>query len=118
TGASTSLDADHEYSLGRALFGIGRNAEALAHLERAVALDPEFSLAHARLGIALWNEGQKTEAAEQLKLGIKWSARMGEYDRRTLLGDYYGLTGESDRAIAEYEQTLRTWPGDISAAID
>jgi tetratricopeptide (TPR) repeat protein len=48
--------------LGRLLHGLGRSAEAVPHLERAVALDPESGAAQMLLGLALRASGRDGEA--------------------------------------------------------
>ncbi len=115
TGASLSFEADHEAALGTASHAAGRDLESVTHLERAVTLDPDFTRAHADLGIDLWNQGRWTEAADHLTQAIKGAERMGDYDRLRLLGDYYSLSGEYDRAIAAFRQLLSRWPKDRPA---
>jgi tetratricopeptide (TPR) repeat protein len=48
--------------LGRLLHGLGRSAEAVPHLEHAVALDPESGAAQMLLGLALRASGRDAEA--------------------------------------------------------
>jgi tetratricopeptide (TPR) repeat protein len=48
--------------LGRLLHGLGRSAEAVPHLERAAALDPESGAAQMLLGLALRADGRNAEA--------------------------------------------------------
>ena len=55
---------------GRALLGLGRVAEALAELERAVAAEPKNAGAHADLGSALQMLGRHGEALESVDRAI------------------------------------------------
>src|SRR5439155_321770 len=49
TGLSPSLEADHEFALGRAAERVNDTDAAILHLERALATDPEFALGHDQI---------------------------------------------------------------------
>ncbi|WP_313904604.1 tetratricopeptide repeat protein, partial [Streptomyces sp. 15-116A] len=51
---------------GDALRNAGRDEEALAAYDRALALDPAYASAHASRGVALANLGRRTEALAAL----------------------------------------------------
>ena len=63
--------AEAHASLGDLLSHDGRNSEAESALRRAVALNPNFSLARQWLGIALLNRAHIDEALEHLKLATE-----------------------------------------------
>ncbi len=116
TGMSPSIEADHEFTLARGMFMIGKDPEALPHYDRAIAIDPEFARAHAELTLALFNMGRRSDSQKEAPFALKWVDRMGERDRLKFLGDYHACnTGEFDKAIASYSELLRKWPGDLSA---
>lgn len=55
---STRIHAE----LGMALLAAGRSAEAVPHLERALALGPPEATFYNNLGLALWQAGRRPEA--------------------------------------------------------
>ncbi len=65
--AALELDpslVDARFNLGQVLFGLGRTAEARAHFERALALDPEHAGAHNGLGaVQLEQDPRAAEAS-------------------------------------------------------
>ncbi|HTR53042.1 MAG TPA: protein kinase [Kofleriaceae bacterium] len=113
---SASLEADREFTLGRDLSNVGDDENALAHLERAVAKDPEFAWAHDLLAVTNGNLGHDVSARASYALAIKGLDRIGERDRLKILGDYYRtVTEDYDRAVESYRQLLAKWPADPSA---
>jgi serine/threonine protein kinase/tetratricopeptide (TPR) repeat protein len=118
TGLSTSVDADHEWTTGIALNRLGKYEDALAHLERAAALDSDFAQARAGLAICLWNMAKRVEADAQVRLAFKGIDRMGERDRLTFLSDYYATVGDYDRSIDAYRKLLEKWPSDVPGSIN
>jgi tetratricopeptide (TPR) repeat protein len=115
TGMSTSLEADHEYTLGAALNNSGKFVEGVAHLESAVAIDPQFTKAHGVLALVLENVGRQTEATHEFQLAIQSADSLGDNGRLKFVGDYDTHTGDYDGAVAAYEELLRRRPGDIGA---
>ena len=116
TGLSSSIDADHEFALGRALSRASNNPDAIVHLQQAIARDPSFALAHQQFATALWNDRRLMEANAQYRAALGLVDQMCERDRLSFLADYYDtVTEEHERASATYEQLLATWPHDIRA---
>jgi len=66
---SESLEAYREYLDGVEKLNDWKLAEALASLEKAIEIDPDFGQAHYALGVTLWWEGGVTSqlGAERLK---------------------------------------------------
>jgi tetratricopeptide (TPR) repeat protein len=111
-----SLDAGHEFALGRIITLAGDTDSALAHYERATAIDPELAIAHMGVGVLYRNIARQADARKHFELGLRSIDRMGERDRLKYLADYYNfVTEEYERAIAAYEQLLATWPNDMNA---
>jgi len=116
TGVSRTLEADREVTLGRAMQRANDDEGALAHLERAVALDPSFSYAHVALGISYSNTLRLVDANRQYALALKTMDQLNERDRLKFLGDYYrDVNEEYDRSIESYKQLLAIWPNDMAA---
>ncbi len=59
-----SLDALKSFTMGWRVQSTVSHASAVAHYQRAIALDPEFAKAYAAMGMAYYNSGQ-TDLAEQ-----------------------------------------------------
>jgi len=59
-------------NLGPVLCAEGKLDEGIFHLERALALDPDYTRAHANLGEAYAARGQRASAAEQFALAVQF----------------------------------------------
>jgi tetratricopeptide (TPR) repeat protein len=112
TGMSPVLEADSEFTVAVGLGLSGKNDEAIDHVGRAIALDPEFGYAYAVRGTLLRNMQRESEAAADYKLAIKAAGGMGEYYSLRVQGDYFSMTGEYDQATAKYQDILARWPRD------
>jgi tetratricopeptide (TPR) repeat protein len=65
------LDSWQEFSLYRGQGDPDTLTAAIWHFRAATTVDPEFALAHYRLGVALQNDGQPLAAAESLRASLK-----------------------------------------------
>ena len=66
------------FSLGAEYLKLGRHAEARAHLERAVALDADYSAAWKLLGKACVAAGDTPAAMGAYRGGIEAAGRKGD----------------------------------------
>lgn len=66
------------FSLGNALLGAGRAAEAVPHLRAAVGHDPKYSAAWKLLGKALAESGEYAAAIEAFDQGIAVAEHKGD----------------------------------------
>ncbi len=66
------------YGLGSAYLQEGRADEAIPHLQRAVALDPQYSAAWKLLGRALAEAGRLSEAMAAYRRGIAVAEARGD----------------------------------------
>jgi tetratricopeptide (TPR) repeat protein len=57
-------------NLGSVLCSLGQLDEGISHLERALALDPDYTAAHGNLGEAYAARGQRALAAQQFALAV------------------------------------------------
>jgi Flp pilus assembly protein TadD len=67
-------DAKNQTFLGGSYVGVGRHADALPHLEKAIQLDPRSASAHNYLGGALLPLGRTSEAIAQFRLATSLAA--------------------------------------------
>lgn len=100
------------YDLGRAQLALGRAADAVASLRRALQLageqgggEAELEKIHYQLGIALHRQGAAQEAKEQLAEARRLAARWTDGSRRVTTMDPTGAAGSrpgaASTAIAE-----------------
>jgi tetratricopeptide (TPR) repeat protein len=64
-----------EFGLGRIAIAEGKRDEGIAHLERAIALYPEFAAAHYALALAYRAAGRSEDARVALERHAKYGAR-------------------------------------------
>ena len=62
---------DFHYNIGLAKWALGQRTEAIAHWERALALNPDFAQAHMNLGNALREDGRTTESVMHLRRALQ-----------------------------------------------
>lgn len=98
------------FALGDTLERMGRNAEAIGAWRRATALDPGFSRAYARQGVALMDSGSAREAL----LAFEQSSRLNPDDARGWwnLAVAAQALGEDGRAIEAFERYVALRPED------
>jgi serine/threonine protein kinase/tetratricopeptide (TPR) repeat protein len=110
---TSSLDALKEYSLGQTEHMKLNDEVAIPHLERAIAIDPNFAMAHATLGVVCDNLTYKKRARDLLGKAYELRDRASERERFYILAHYYGEgSGEIEKQIEVYEQWNRTYPRD------
>jgi tetratricopeptide (TPR) repeat protein len=86
---TTSVAAFKQYSLGRGLIASGRYAEAIASLEKAVAIDPEFASAYRSLGAVYKTLEDRGKARFYCRSALELSDRVSEREKLLIQGDYY-----------------------------
>jgi len=103
---------------GRDLCDHQRDAEAVPLLERAIAVDPHFALAHAWLAIALTmsnvillddDQMAKAESASKQALELDANDATSHWARAL----YYLWTGDHDRSRFHFDRALTLNPADI-----
>jgi tetratricopeptide (TPR) repeat protein len=105
--------ADGYVNLGRVLVQEGDESAAFPKLERALALQPDLASAHYFLALALKARGRYDEALQHLRAAAERFPR----DRvvRNQIGRILFLKRHHSAAIAEFENTLRIDPEDLTA---
>ena len=91
--------------------------KALGYYEQAVALDPSFALAWARIGSAnaliYANSVPTPELAERSRRAAEKAIALApdRADGYQAMGTFYRMTGDFERSIQEFQHALRIAPG-------
>jgi tetratricopeptide (TPR) repeat protein/DNA-binding winged helix-turn-helix (wHTH) protein len=115
---TNNLEAYRYYSLAVEKAQGLHNAEAIALLERAVALDQQFAMAHARIGYAyavMW--GYADKAKPYLEKAFHLSDRLTEKDRLYITSWYNIANLDYARAIKSFEEIINKYPLEIEACV-
>ena len=109
-----SLEALKAYSLGYQAIIIRTDyAAAIALFQRAIAVDPNFAMAHARLGTAYSNISESTKATESVRRAYELRGRVSERERLYIASHYeLFVTGNLEAARKVYELSSQTYPRD------
>ena len=113
---TSSLEALKAYTAGKmAIYARGGPA-AIAHLQQAIAIDPQFAMAHADLGFMLWNMGQTDLGAEQVRVAYGLRDHLSDRERRYILMLYdREVTGNLQKEMQTLEAWVQTYPHDAEA---
>ena len=108
-----SLDALKAYTAGRvAVFSRGP-AAAIPHLQRAIAIDPQFAMALADLGFFYWNMGQTDLGAEYVRKAYERRDHVSERERLFIVFLYdRQVTGNLAKELETLESWAQAYPDD------
>jgi serine/threonine protein kinase/Flp pilus assembly protein TadD len=108
-----SLEALQAYSRGqKAVAGI-KFAAALPFFQRAIRLDPNFAMAHAKLGTSYSNIGETNLGAESTRKAYELREGVSERERFYIESHYYqNVAGNLQKARQAYELWAQTYPRD------
>ena len=108
-----SLEAWKAFSTASRVYYSSGAAAALPLFERAVAIDPDFAIAHARLGIHYSNVGESTLARESTLKAYRLRDRASDVER-FWIDTFYDrqVTGNLERQQQTMESWARTYPRD------
>jgi serine/threonine protein kinase/tetratricopeptide (TPR) repeat protein len=110
---TSSLEALQAYSRGFEQHSSGNYNAAIPFYKDAIARDPYFAIAYARLGTC-YNLGKQNELS-RLAFGKAYDLkdRASEREKLFVSANYYGgVTGEWDKQIDQLEIWKRTYPRD------
>ena len=109
---TASLEALKAYSLGRQASAASEWAAAVPFFQRAIRLDPNFSIAYARLGNCYRMLGESTLAAESTRKAYVLREPVSELEKFYIESHYYQQTGEVEKARQIYELWAQSYPRD------
>ena len=109
-----SLKALQAYTFGREKMGAeGDFAAAVPLFQRAVRLDPNFSMAYASLGMTYFNLGEQSLGTENTQKAYELRERASEREKFYIESHYYEhVIGDLEKARQVYELWSQTYPRD------
>ena len=114
-----SLEALKAFALGDRTRMTSGDLKAAAFYRQAVALDPEFALAHARLGTVYGNSGEEKLADEHRRKAFALRDKVSERERLYITAHYHmGVEHDPARAAEIYELWKRSYPRDTVPLIN
>jgi tetratricopeptide (TPR) repeat protein/DNA-binding winged helix-turn-helix (wHTH) protein len=111
-----NLAAYRYYSMGVEKAQGLENPEAIALFEKAVALDPDFAMAHARIGytyVVSW--GRLEEGKPHLEKSFKLTARLSEKDKLNIAAWYAVANQDYAAAIRSFQDIVARYPLDVES---
>jgi tetratricopeptide (TPR) repeat protein len=112
---TSSLEALKAFNQGVEERSLGRDFGAIPFFERAIELDPDFALAHGRLGTAYSNTDQIQKAHEHWQKSYELRDGVSEPERFYILAHYESnLQGDARKGIEIYEQWTKVYPREWS----
>jgi serine/threonine protein kinase/predicted Zn-dependent protease len=110
---TSSLEGLKAYATGNELRAKGRIMDSSAFYKRAIELDPNFAMAHARLAVYHGNLGELEKAAEYALRAYDLRDRVSELERYYIIEKYHNyVTGDIDKAIETLRAWAKTYPND------
>jgi tetratricopeptide (TPR) repeat protein len=106
--ACTSGNYVAHNNLGYDLAHQGRPAEAIAHYQKALEINPDFAEAHNNLGTALLNQGRLEEASEHYHQALDKDPAFAEAHNN--LGILLTKQGRTAEAIEQYRKAIELNP--------
>jgi len=115
TLSATSLEVIREYAGAMEALSRSKFEEALQGFSKAVALDPNFGLAHAGMAIASSNLDKQQDAEKYVKEALRHLDAMTERERYRTRGMFYLLTSDYQACVKEYGDLIGRYAGDAAA---
>ena len=108
-----SLEALKAYTEAVTKRAAGAEASAVELLERAIAIDPKFALAHTTLSSIYGGFGETGRSEEYARLAYDYRDRVSERERLFITYQYHDrVTGDQLKAREALEVWKRTYPKD------
>jgi tetratricopeptide (TPR) repeat protein len=115
TFSSGSLDAAHQYALGRDLSDMGKYEEATKYYQRAIELDPNMGRAYAALANLENNTGKTADASKYYDAAMARIDRMSDREKYRTRAEYFLFKREPREAVQQYSALVKQFPADTSA---
>lgn len=116
---TASLEALKAYSQAIARRRAEGDRAALPLFRRAIELDPDFALAHARLGTAYSNVNDTANARLETARAYALRDKVSELERLYIEARYFTTVAPDEhKAIEAYRVTLATYPNDYTSRVN
>lgn len=115
---TSSVEALKAFTLGDQLHNKLEDVQSVPFYQRSIELDPNFALAHLRLGVVAGNTSQFTLQAQQVAKAYELRDRTSEYERLYINAYYYLQTGDLEKSIEGWELMKQTYPRDFVSRIN
>jgi tetratricopeptide (TPR) repeat protein/TolB-like protein len=113
---TSSVDAYRFFAQGMQHHERLEEREAQAMFEKAIAADPGFAMAHAKLSVVHANQGDMPRAREYAAQALQRADRLPPAERYYIEGRYYSLDPSTlNKAVAAYQAAVDAVP-DLTAA--
>ena len=109
----SSAEAAQLYSEGLAKLRLFDASKARELLEKAVAADPEFPLAHSALAASWSVLGYDTKAGEEAKKAFTLSGHLSREERLLIEGRYREASKDWDKAVDIYRTLFAFFPDNL-----
>jgi DNA-binding winged helix-turn-helix (wHTH) protein/tetratricopeptide (TPR) repeat protein len=108
-----SLEAMKAFTLAGDRRAKGQEAEAIPFFERAIGLDPNFAMAHARLGTLYANIDEVVRGSGYLRKAFELRSRVSEPERLYITARYFDVVeGDLEKSMQNYELWTEVYPKD------
>jgi tetratricopeptide (TPR) repeat protein len=113
---TSSLEALKAYCAAKTAIYTNSGAAAIPHLQQAIAIDPQFAMAHAQLGFMWWNMGQTDLGAGEVRIAYGLRDRVSDREKRYILMLWdREVTGNLQKELQTLESWAQTYPRDYDA---
>ena len=112
---SASMAALRAFAQGEEKRAAGLDQESVNDYEIAAELDPEFALAHARLGTVYGNAQEWDLSRRHLARAFELRARVSERERLYITAHYFAATSGDEKTAEIYELWRQVYPRDVVA---
>ena len=112
---TSSPEALKYYTEGKRSQWRGEWKQALAYMEKAVEIDPEFAMAYRTLATAHSTQGHEADFRKYSKKALELSARLSENERLFIEADSLTHDENYAKAIEIFGKLVKTYPGHYSA---
>ena len=113
---SSSLEALQAYGQGLRVRVTRGDDAAVAFFQQAIARDPRFAMAYAKLAIVTGNVGQADEARAATQKAYELRDSMGQYERLYIQWNHASrVLGDQKAVKASLEELTKAYPRDFAA---
>jgi tetratricopeptide (TPR) repeat protein len=109
----SNRDAVRLYSEGLARLRVFDALAARDLLQQAVALEPQFSLAHSALAEAWFRLGYDKKAQPEARQAYELAANLSRQEKLAVEGRYRAIDHEHGRAIEVYRTLFTLFPDNV-----